>query len=363
MVDHNKIITLSRYTRDEIGQTEENVKINFIVPLLEAFGHTRYEFEYKYKDIIIQKGIHKNSKVIVETKSYDKKLELDLSQLKRYCDEERPLLGIIANGLELRIYSHFWRRSSFEDTLLYLIVREQLADNTIISRLDNILSKDTLTSGSAHQFVDQREKEIETAEEAIKTLEGKSFLEVDLIKNKIRELEIQSDNINKQITEFNSDIKTLKEATDKKVSGIWKEVGFKKTFTAMNNGSLGIGRENNHNRSKPTTKSEEINHSKQIELIIKPSDVEYGIIQFSKDQRNFFPGYGVKFILETENFGKFTVNVTSGKKDTPIGDPEEGKYLTGGLRQLYANRGGLQEGSAIIIEMIEHNHSYRLKQI
>lgn len=360
MIDHNKIVTLSSYTKDEIGQTEENVKINFIVPLLEAFGHTRYEFEYKYKDIIIQKGIHKNSKVIVEAKSYDKKLEGELNQLKRYCDEERPLLGIIANGLELRIYSHFWRRSSFEDTLLYLIVREQLADNSIIARLDNILSKDTLTSGVAHQYVDQREKEIEAAEEEIKSLEGQSSFEMDLIKKKIKELEIQSDIIDKQITDFNLDINTLKGNTEKKVFEIWKELGFNKPYIVVNNGSPGINIGGNHSRSKQNIKRKIIDHSKQIELIIKPSDIDYGIIQFSKNQRSFFPGFDVHFVIESD-FGQLNVHVTSKGKNIQPGNLIEGKYLTGNLKEdLYRKTKGPKVGDTIFIEMLEHHKRYRL---
>lgn len=134
MIDKEKIRYLVNLSAEDIGESEENVKINFTVPLLEAFGLSRLQFEYKYKDIKIQKGLHKHCKVIVETKSYGKRLDGELNQLKRYCDEERPLLGLIINGEEIRIYSHFWRRSSFEETLIYLLARSDLASGNLIKQ-------------------------------------------------------------------------------------------------------------------------------------------------------------------------------------------------------------------------------------
>lgn len=116
----DKIKHIATLTKEQIGETEESVKINFIVPLLECFGHSRLDFEHKYKDIYIRKKLPKSSRLIVETKNYHKNLNRELAQLERYCHEERPLLGIIANGTEILIFSYFWRfRPSFQETLVY----------------------------------------------------------------------------------------------------------------------------------------------------------------------------------------------------------------------------------------------------
>ncbi len=63
-----RVNELASYDANEIGSSEEDAKINFIVPLLEAFGHSRINFEYKRKDIIVRKGLHDRCSLLVETK-------------------------------------------------------------------------------------------------------------------------------------------------------------------------------------------------------------------------------------------------------------------------------------------------------
>ena len=116
--DRAKIKKLANLAKEEIGDSEEDVKINFIVPLFEAFGHNRLKFEHRWKDALIEE-LGPSGKLVIETKKYDKDLNSGLQQLERYCHEERPLLGIIANGKEIRIFSYFWKyRPTFQKTLI-----------------------------------------------------------------------------------------------------------------------------------------------------------------------------------------------------------------------------------------------------
>lgn len=148
-------------TRSQIGDSEEDVKINFIVPLLEALGHDRLNFEHKYKDIFIRKGLPKTSTVIVETKKYGKLLDPEISQLERYCKEEKPLLGLITNGDELRIYSHGWRRPThFTDKIIYSIKQTDLKDQKTCKRIYDILSRENLANDTVEDYVVERENEI-----------------------------------------------------------------------------------------------------------------------------------------------------------------------------------------------------------
>ncbi len=82
-VDAAKLSTLAALSDDDLGVTEEDVKIRFAVPLLEALGHTRLAFEHKGKDILLRDGLPRGSTVVVETKRPDAALDAHLAQLER----------------------------------------------------------------------------------------------------------------------------------------------------------------------------------------------------------------------------------------------------------------------------------------
>ncbi len=349
-MDPQKVIELRRLaglSKSDIGEVEESVKINFIVPFLECFGHRRLEFEYRYKDIIIQKAIHKNCKVIVETKSYEKKLDNELSQLKRYCDEERPLIGMIANGEEVRIYSHFWRRSSFEETLIFSVQRTDLSDEKIIAGLHKVLSQENLESGKAQQYVDERELEIEAAEEKVESLQDEIDLREGSASQKVIELEVNIESIRAQIDRLKEDIMSERKKNEENTIEIWKMLGFRRD--TVREGPIIVRRERNKNDLRLGEKNRDSSfYENMIELTIHPSDIKHGIILFSKEQRSFFPGFNETFVLEID--GKdFHVHVTSGKEETKDGDPEEGKYLVGRLKEWYRNHKELKEGDRIMV--------------
>jgi len=222
----NKIKDLAHLTCEDIGIAEEGVKINFIVRLLEYLGHRRIDFEYKNKDILIKKGLLQSASVIVETKSYEKNLVNELNQLERYCHEERPLVGIIANGKELMVFSYSWRfRPSFQNQMIYHISRNQLSDDNIIIALEKILSRSNLKDGSAIKNVMERERDIENAENKIKEIKINGNEEEKIIEAKLQELTTDLQRIEKEIEDLKEEKNKIDINKKIKTSNIWKGIG------------------------------------------------------------------------------------------------------------------------------------------
>ena len=221
-----RIKGIADLTREQIGDSEESVKINFIVPLLEALGHNRLDFEYMYKDIYVRKGLPQFAKLIIETKSYDKDLTQHIQQLERYCHEERPLLGIIANGTEFRIYSYWWRyRASFREHLIFLINKKDLKDERTIQTIDNILSRESLKSGDARKYVDQREEEIKLAESEIRNIKEKVKDYEDKFRASIKGFEEKIDEIKTSISNVQQELTSIQIKEKGQIADIWSGLG------------------------------------------------------------------------------------------------------------------------------------------
>ncbi len=89
---------------------------------------------------------------------------------------------------------------------------------------------------------------------------------------------------------------------------------------------------------------------------------KWALIPVPKDKRRFFPGYKVRFKLETD-IDTLTARVSSAPKGTPIGDPDAGVYITGGLRQWYEKHPQLKDGDRIRIECLKPGEQYKLSII
>ncbi|MDO8635263.1 MAG: hypothetical protein Q7R34_03325 [Dehalococcoidia bacterium] len=85
---------------------------------------------------------------------------------------------------------------------------------------------------------------------------------------------------------------------------------------------------------------------------------KWALIPVPKDKRHFFPGYKIPFKLETD-IGVLNVKVTSALKPTPVGDPNAGAYITGGLRQWYEKHQELKDGDKVRIELLEPGKRYK----
>jgi len=223
--NREKIRRLANLTKEEIGNSEEDVKINFIVPLFEAFGHERLKFEHRWKDALVEE-IDPLCKLIIETKNYDKDLNKELQQIKRYCDEERPLLGIIANGREMRVFSYFWRRTAFLKTLIYCINRKDLNNENVIQKIENILSVTNLKNGKAKDFIMEKEREIEDEEGKIESIEKDSKEKVEQLQVKIDDLSNKIEDIEKQVEKYKSEKKKINKEAREQISKIRQNLGF-----------------------------------------------------------------------------------------------------------------------------------------
>jgi hypothetical protein len=97
----------------------------------------------------------------------------------------------------------------------------------------------------------------------------------------------------------------------------------------------------------------------EIELSNLYSPRKWALIPVPKEKRRFFPGYKVYFDLETD-IQAIRTRVTSAPKGTPVGDPNGGGYIQGGLRPWYNSHSKLKPGDRLRFEALEAGKRYRL---
>lgn len=88
---------------------------------------------------------------------------------------------------------------------------------------------------------------------------------------------------------------------------------------------------------------------------------KYNLIPLNKATiREFFPGYKIPFVLETE-IGEIVTKVTSASQGTPIGHPTSGKCIMGNLRPWYEYQTPkLKNGGVLRITCVEPMKRYTL---
>jgi hypothetical protein len=192
----------------EIGENENNVKYNFVIPMLECFGYKgKMEFEHSSQgnriDIFIKSS---KESLLVETKSYGKHLDDSVAQLKKYCDDKRPVIAILCNGEEIRGYSPFWRKSDFSQTVMFAIRRHQLTDETILTKIEQVLGKEYLENGEVKNNVARREHELEQMETRIHAEEKAAQDKINEITNKREMLTKEQEKLDREIVETKSEI-------------------------------------------------------------------------------------------------------------------------------------------------------------
>ncbi|MFX0200906.1 MAG: hypothetical protein ACFFCW_32710 [Candidatus Hodarchaeota archaeon] len=210
---------IARLKQNDIGPTEENVKQKVIVPLLELLGHKRENLEFEYRtqrggkiDIFI-KNVPPDCKVIIDTKNYNENLTNYIEQIKEYTFDEAALLAVIANGIEIRIYSPL-RGVAFERSLLYTVKRHDLVNESALNVLIDLLHNDKLQSRSVLKRIDEREREIKDAmanEERLKEEYDSKIASID------SEIEIKKE----EIEQLTSKKENLTKESEEKISSIW----------------------------------------------------------------------------------------------------------------------------------------------
>jgi len=89
---------------------------------------------------------------------------------------------------------------------------------------------------------------------------------------------------------------------------------------------------------------------------------KYSLIRIPKNDRHFFPGYKIGFVLKTD-VEIFKAKVTGARAGTQIGDPDGGTYIQGGLRKFYDKHPELTPGRKVRFTCIEPYKSYKLEII
>lgn len=210
---------IARLKQSDIGPTEENVKQTVIVPLFELLGHKRENLEFEYRtrrggkiDIFI-KNVPPDCKVIIDTKNYNENLTNYIEQIKEYTFDEAALLSVIANGIEIRIYSPL-RGVAFERSLLYSVKRQDLGNESVWNVLSDLLHNDKLQSRSVLKRIDEREREIKDAmanEERLK----------EEYNSKIEVIDSEIETKKEEIEQLTREKEHLTKEAETKISAIW----------------------------------------------------------------------------------------------------------------------------------------------
>ena len=100
----------------------------------------------------------------------------------------------------------------------------------------------------------------------------------------------------------------------------------------------------------------------EIELSSLYSPRKWALIPVPREKRRFFPGYKVYFDLETDA-QEIRTRVTSAPKGTPVGDPNGGNYIMGGLRRWYNSHSELKPGDRFRFEVLEPGKRYKLSVV
>jgi len=207
-VDFEKLARLAVVSDKEIGSSEEEVKVNFAVPLLEALGHLRLQLEYKQKDIVVRAGKPRQRTVIVETKRAGEPLDRHLAQLERYAKEESCFLAVLTNGDEIRLYAPPWPGvTSFEEALVWEIGREDLASPGLARDLADCLSAGAMASGAAPALIAARQEALNGLRGKARRIQEEAERRRATLTARLRELDQEREAIRTELARVDADAK------------------------------------------------------------------------------------------------------------------------------------------------------------
>lgn len=158
-MDVNQLTELAAFNLKNLIPSENNVKYRIVIPFLQAFGHEHIDLEHAAQGSRIDINI--GNKIVVETKALNQHIDNHVQQLSDYCGREWPVLAILTNGRDFRIYSPQWRRqSTFRDKIIYSFNIGELTNAQLLNRLDKILGRDSYQNEKFFDNISQREKEL-----------------------------------------------------------------------------------------------------------------------------------------------------------------------------------------------------------
>lgn len=197
-MDIKRLNELATLDLSNLIQSENNVKYKIVIPMLQSFGHQHLDMEHAAQGSRIDINI--GNKIIVETKALGQNLDMHVQQLSDYSGRERPVLAILTNGRNFRIYSPLWRfQRTFSETLIYSFDIKDLGNDQLLNRLEKILDLTNYQSDAFFDYIEQREKEILKANREIDKLKQSKADEVSALKTELGELKEKLQELTTQI--------------------------------------------------------------------------------------------------------------------------------------------------------------------
>lgn len=350
---------LSKLKYEDIGSSEENVKQKIAVPLLGLLGHHRNDLDFEYGsrgkriDIFI-KGLPTNCGVVIDTKRYNEDLSNHIEQIGNYAYHEGAILALMINGEEIRIYSPARRGFKFEDSLIFLIKREKLAEDKSIEILKGLLLKENILNKSSKQFIIRREEELQEANDKVEQIKKEAQKQIEEIESIRKKAQKQIEETQENIKELSIKIEKIKEEEKENIQSIQQQ------YQLIQESNQTFQRIKPYEMQEYRARNVFSKSADKIEVNLNaPSYIKYSVIPFPKETRHLFPGFKVKFELETD-VGLILTKVTSASAGTKYGDSLAGNYIQGGLKRWFDSHPELKEGATLILSVIEPKKRYSL---
>ncbi|MCX5827942.1 MAG: hypothetical protein NTV58_08070 [Deltaproteobacteria bacterium] len=197
-MDVKQLTELAALDLTNLIQSENNVKYRIVIPFLQSFDHQHIDLEHAAQGSRIDINI--GNKIVVETKALSQYLDNHVQQLSDYCGREWPVLAILTNGRNFRIYSPQWRRqATFREKIIYAFDIKDLANVKLLNRLEKILGLSSYQSEEFLDYIDQREKELLEVGRKIDDLRQIQSGEISQIRTDLIGLKEQVRELNKEI--------------------------------------------------------------------------------------------------------------------------------------------------------------------
>jgi hypothetical protein len=188
--------------------SEEDVKINVVLPLLRALGYESSDFNYEgrtgrgYVDIV---GDRFPTGIVVETKSPRTKLDKYIEQLELYVfhkhrHDRAATVAILTDGDVFRVYglTEALRKGSLASHQIYSFTRQELANPSLAMNLCELLSKQSNQSGTISSVINRLQQE-----DAVKKDRGR------VIQAEISTLSAERKRIDSRLDELRGELNVL----------------------------------------------------------------------------------------------------------------------------------------------------------
>jgi len=378
---------IAMLTRGDIGESEDDVGSNLLIPLLECLGHSGKIADAvsakKSKRIrILTEDLPPDSRIVVQARGYDEDLSTGLDEVSEYAFQEGALLAVIANGHEIRVYAPLVKGVGSKYSLLYSFRREGLSETKNIEVISRLLSSRSLKTGDAKAFVEARRREIASAYSRVREIAEHYEARKKRKLVERRQLVKTAEELQSRIAALSKEIKRLEAEARKRMSNILAAVGLPPLTseaaiyhtgddrgpwpgwtTDTSSSSYANSRRSTGTRGKYRGRNEYWHSGNTIEIRLgNEYPMKYHLIPVGSSIRHLFPGYRVEFDLETD-MGVIPCKVSSRTTDAKVGDRVAGKYITSVERNAlteWYRRHDLRVGDKLMIEIVQEMRRYRL---